>query len=80
MRSKISTFGITSYSPNPGDLGTETVGEDGETEAADQYEIYREMLNGKDADTFEAEVMQKFIEQPDQMKTRTVWRRRLASL
>lgn len=59
---------VTSYSPNPGNLRTETVGEDGETEAADQYEIYRKMLNGKDADTFEAEAKQKFIEQPDQMK------------
>lgn len=59
---------VTSYSPNPGDLRTETVGEDGETEAADQYEIYRKMLDGKDAETFEAEVKQKFVEQPDQMK------------
>lgn len=59
---------ITSYSPNPNDLRTETVGEDGETETAEQYEIYREMLGDKDADTFEAEIKQKFIEQPDQMK------------
>ncbi|MEC0373570.1 type I restriction endonuclease subunit R [Paenibacillus chibensis] len=59
---------VTSYSPNPGDLRTETVGEDGETEAAEQYEIYRKMLGDKDADTFEAEVKQKFVEQPDQMK------------
>lgn len=59
---------VTSYSPNPSDLRTETVGEDGETEAAEQYEIYRKMLGDKDADTFEAEVKQKFVEQPDQMK------------
>lgn len=59
---------VTSYSPNPNDVRTETVGEDGETEIAEQYEIYRKMLNGKDADTFEAEVKKKFVEQPDQMK------------
>lgn len=59
---------VTSYAPNPGDLRTETVGEDGETETAEQYEIYRKMLDGKDADTFEAEVKQKFVDQPDQMK------------
>lgn len=59
---------ITSYSPNPGDIRTETVGDDGETEAVEQYGIYRRMLDGKDADTFEAEVKKKFIEQPDQMK------------
>ncbi len=59
---------VTSYSPNTGDLRTETVSEDGETEAAEQYEIYRKMLNGKDADTFEAEVKKKFVEEPDQMK------------
>ena len=59
---------VTSYSPNPGDIRTETVGDDGETEAVEQYEIYRKMLDGKDPDTFEAEVKQKFVEQPDQMK------------
>lgn len=49
-------------------MRTETVGEDGETETAEQYEIYCKMLDGKDADTFEAEVKQKFVDQPDQMK------------
>ena len=59
---------VTSYSPSSGDLRAETVGEDRETETAEQYEIYRKMLDGKDPDTFEAEAKQKFIEQPDQMK------------
>ena len=59
---------VSSYAPNHGDLRAETVGEDGETETAEQYEIYRKMLAGKDADTFEAEVKQKFVDQPDQMK------------
>ena len=59
---------ITSYEPNPGDIRTETVGDDGETEALEQYEIYTKMLGGKDATAFEEEVKEKFVKQPDQMK------------
>lgn len=59
---------VTSYEPNIGDIRTETVGEDGETEAVEQYEIYRKMLDGKDPATFEKEVKRKFIEEPDEMK------------
>lgn len=59
---------ITSYEPAPGDIRTETVGDDGETEAVEQYEIYMKMLAGKDPKAFESEVKEKFIKQPDQMK------------
>lgn len=59
---------VTSYEPNPGDIRTETVGDDGETEAIEQYEIYMKMLAGKDPKAFEAEAKEKFVKQPDQMK------------
>lgn len=59
---------VTSYEPNPGDIRTETVGDDGETEAVEQYEIYMKMLAGKDPKAFEAEAKEKFVKQPDQMK------------
>lgn len=59
---------VTSYEPSPGDIRTETVGDDGETEALEQYEIYMKMLNGKDPRAFEKEVKEKFVKQPEQMK------------
>ncbi len=59
---------VTSYEPNPGDIRTETVGDDGETEAVEQYEIYMKMLDGNDPKAFESKVKEKFIKQPDQMK------------
>lgn len=57
-----------SYEPAVGDIRTETVGDDGETEAVEQYEIYMKMLGGKDPKAFEKEVKEKFIKQPEQMK------------
>lgn len=59
---------VTSYEPAAGDIRTETVGDDGETEAVEQYEIYMKMLNGKEPKAFEKEVKEKFIKQPEQMK------------
>ena len=59
---------VTSYEPAVGDIRTETVGDDGETEAVEQYEIYMKMLNGKEPNAFEKEVKEKFIKQPEQMK------------
>ena len=59
---------VTSYEPSDGDIRTETVGDDGETELAQQYEIYRKMLGGKDPKAFEKEVREKFVKQPEQMK------------
>lgn len=59
---------VTSYEPAAGDIRTETVGDDGETEIVEQYEIYMNMLNGKEPKAFEKEVKEKFIKQPEQMK------------
>lgn len=59
---------VTSYEPAAGDIRTETVGDDGETEIVEQYEIYMKMLNGKESKAFEKEVKEKFIKQPEQMK------------
>lgn len=59
---------VTSYEPTAGDIRTETVGDDGETEIVEQYEIYMKMLNGKEPKAFEKEVKEKFIKQPEQMK------------
>ena len=59
---------VTSYEPAAGDIRTETVGDDGETEAVEQYEIYMKMLNGKEPKAFEKEVKEKFIKQPERMK------------
>lgn len=59
---------VTSYEPAAADIRTETVGEEGNTETLEQYEIYRKMLNGKDVKVFEKEVKEKFVKQPEQMK------------
>lgn len=59
---------VTSYEPMVSDIRTETVGDEGDTEALEQFEIYRKMLEGKDAKTFENEVKEKFVKQPEQMK------------
>ena len=59
---------VTSYEPTAADIRTETVGDEGNTELLEQYEIYRKMLNGKDPKVFEKEVKEKFVKQPEQMK------------
>lgn len=59
---------VTSFNPGVGSIRTEVVGGDEETETFEQYEIYKEMLNGKDVETFEKEVKNKFINEPAQMK------------
>lgn len=59
---------VTSYSPNIADVKGETVDNDSETENLEKYEIYQKMLGGKDVQTFEKEVKDKFIDEPAQMK------------
>lgn len=59
---------VTSYEPVAADIRTETVGDEGDTESLEQYEIYRKMLDGKDAKAFEKEVKEKFVKKPEQMK------------
>ncbi len=58
---------VTSYKPSPSDIKGEETGE-GLTEKLKQYGIYNKMLGGKDPETFEKEVKQKFVEEPGQMK------------
>ena len=58
---------VTSYKPSPSDIKGEETGE-GLTEKLKQYDIYNKMLGGKDPETFEKEVKQKFVEEPGQMK------------
>ncbi len=59
---------ISSYSPNPGDLRTDTVSEDEDTETFEKYDIYTKMLDGQSVEDFEREATTKFVEQPNNMK------------
>lgn len=59
---------ISSYEPQVGDLRTETVSDDDETEAFEKYEIYTRMLNGKSVEEFEKDAKKKFINEPANMK------------
>ncbi len=58
---------VTSYKPSPADIKGEETGE-GLTEKLRQYDIYNQMLGGKDPEAFEKEVKRKFVEEPGQMK------------
>jgi len=58
---------VTSYKPTPADIKGETTGE-GLTESLRQYDIYKNMLGGKDPDEFEREAKKKFVDEPGQMK------------
>ncbi len=59
---------ITSYEPQAGDLRTDTVSDDEETETFEKYEIYQKMLGGQSVEDFEKEAKRKFIEEPANMK------------
>ena len=69
---------ISSYSPQAGDLRTDTVSDTEDTETFEKYEIYRKMVGigeGDDAtsvaaavENFEKEAKRKFVEEPAQMK------------
>ncbi len=59
---------VTSYNPNISDIKGESTGEESPTEKLKQYDVYQKMLDGKDPETFEDEVKQKFIDEPGQMK------------
>ena len=59
---------ITSYEPQAGDLRTDTVSNDEETETFEKYDIYQKMLNGQSVEDFEKEAKRKFIEEPANMK------------
>ncbi len=59
---------ITSYDPNIKDIRDESTGEERETERLEKYEIYTQMLNGKDPKKFEDDVKKRFVEEPANMK------------
>ena len=59
---------ITSYQPHIADVKGESIGDGTITEKALKYEVYKKMLNGKDAETFEAEAKSLFINEPGRMK------------
>lgn len=58
---------VTSYKPSPSEITGEETGE-GETEKLHQFAIYNKMLAGRDVEKFEAEVKEKFVKEPGQMK------------
>lgn len=71
---------ISSYTPQAGDLRTDTVSADDETETFEKYEIYLRMLGfdpdnlpekvsiQKKVEAFEKEVKEKFVNEPANMK------------
>lgn len=71
---------ISSFTPQPGDLRTDTVSEDDDTETFEKYTIYLKMLGlgpnslpqgdsiRKRVEDFEAEAKRKFVEEPANMK------------
>lgn len=69
---------ISSYTPSAGDLRTDTVSNDEETETFEKYSTYLKMIGvdptedktqiTKKAEAFEAEAKRKFVEEPANMK------------
>lgn len=69
---------ISSYAPNPGDLRTDTVSLDDDTETFRKYQIYLKMVGVEEGDdtsridkkveAFEKEAKRKFVEEPANMK------------
>lgn len=69
---------ISSYEPNAGDLRTDTVSDDEDTETFTKYTIYRQMVGIGESDdatnvskkvaAFEKEAKRKFVEEPANMK------------
>jgi type I restriction enzyme R subunit len=59
---------ISSFVPNEGELRTDAVSIDEDTETFEKNEIYKAMLGDRDIGTFEKEVKRKFVEEPANMK------------
>lgn len=59
---------ISSYEPKAGELRTEAVSDEEDTEVFTKYEIYNKMLNGQSVEEFEKEAKRKFINEPNNMK------------
>jgi type I restriction enzyme R subunit len=58
---------ITSFSGNEAEIRTEDSGE-GDTENIFKYNIYKQMLNGMEVESFEKMVKNQFIDEPNRMK------------
>ncbi len=58
---------ITSFEPNANTTKGEETGE-GETEKIEQFEIYQQMLNGRDREDFEKAAKKQFIDEPANMQ------------
>ena len=59
---------ISSYAPQTGDLRTEAVSDEEDTEVFTKYEIYNKMLGEQTVEDFETEAKRKFINEPNNMK------------
>lgn len=59
---------ITSYSADVSEIKGEATGEARDTENRFKYDIYQKMLAGKDVESFEKEVKEKFVKEPGQMR------------
>ncbi len=59
---------ITSYSADVSEIKGEATGEARDTENRFKYAIYQQMLAGKDVESFEKEVKEKFVKEPGQMR------------
>lgn len=69
---------ISSYTPNAGDLRTDTVSDDEETETFEKYNTYLKMIGvdptedktqiAKKVEAFETEAKRKFVDEPANMK------------
>lgn len=59
---------VTSYVPTIKDIRGESVDEDSITDKLKKYEVYQNMLNGKNPETFEDEVKKMFVDEPARMK------------
>jgi type I restriction enzyme R subunit len=58
---------VTSYKPSPNDIKGQDSGA-GMNERLRQFEIYNKMLGGQDAEAFEKDAKNKFVDEPGQMK------------
>ncbi len=59
---------VTSFSADITEIKGEATGESRETENKFKYDVYQKMLNGRNVDDFEKEVIEKFKKEPAQMK------------
>ncbi len=59
---------ITSYNPTTKDIVTEDTGANTETDKEFIYNTYKNLLNGKNTETYEDEAKKKFIKEPTNMR------------